>query len=163
MNDDYYIFRAAHQGDNSLLIEFIRSDAELTREHRELIAKLLGGEIQRPPHRQRSIVKQRRRAAIGARARELESEMKQMAAIAQAASEYGCSEKTVKIALQGHRRRERRLAKFRAIMELAKEGDIEWLQRSLTDKINDKRAEVGLKKRWYPPAFFEFVDEEENK
>jgi hypothetical protein len=164
MNEEYYIFRAAHDGDNGPLIEFIRSGAELTAEHRELIAKLLGGEIQRPPHRQKSIVTEMRRKAIAKRVRALEREMKQMAAIAQVMSEFDCSDKTVKIALQRHRKGEEISTEIKKradkILDYAKQPDspqhlLACFTRILYDRINYLKAEVGLKKEWYPPRVFE--------
>jgi hypothetical protein len=103
-DDDYEIFRAAHEGDLAPLIELLRSGAELTADRRALVIKILEGKIKRPNHRKASLKTLKRERAIFNRVHDLEmDDWKSTAAIRQAQEEFKCSESTVRKACRAYR------------------------------------------------------------
>jgi hypothetical protein len=104
MDDEYDIFKAAHEADFAPLIELLRSGAELTADRRALVIKILQGKIKRPNHRQASLKTLKRRSAIFDRVHELEIDgWKSTAAIRQVQEEFKCSESTVRKACRPYR------------------------------------------------------------
>jgi hypothetical protein len=142
--NEYDAVFAAHQGDNEPLIEWLKSDAEITPLLRALIVKVLSGGIRRPKHRPKSMLTRREHQAIANRVRELGG--KQMAAIAQVMSEFKCSQEKVKLALKADRQGRRSVEKFaRWLNEI--NADLKKSKAALTTYTYDD-ATGGKIRRW---------------
>jgi hypothetical protein len=156
---EYETFRAAHEGDFGPLIEFLSSGAEITSECRQLIIKVLRGDIQRPPHRQARITTALRARAIAAYVREREAKVKQMAAIAEAAEEFDCSERTVKNALKLEREAKRRLNDMEVLAKdfarLHGKERTFWLVDRVKRLIDEDSLRYGLRRHWWKPLIWE--------
>jgi hypothetical protein len=165
--NDYIIFRSAHEKNYNPLIELLRSGAELTPRHRDLLAKILEGKITRPAHRKAKTLRDLQRTMdIAKRVRTLEAdECKQIAAIAQAADEFCCSVSTVKTALRNDRAAQDARVFIKTLFSTAKslrlEGNLKsagGLLFDLQDAFSAVYAEAGLK-RWRKPRVWD-ADEE---
>ena len=103
--DPYYMaFRAAHEGDLGPLADLLHSGAELTPDLRNLVVKILRGELRRPNHRQKRLKTLLHQRDIARRVHELERDgWKSTAAVRQVEEEFNCSDKTVRNALREDR------------------------------------------------------------
>lgn len=154
-DDDYDIFKAAHEGDSAPLIELLRSGAELTADRRELVIKILGGKIKRPRHRQASLKTSKRERAIFERVHELEViGWKSTAAIRQTQEEFTCGETTVRNALRRYRGELAQTISFVDRLKSLNERKLKVLECAFSlMEAEDKRA-VGLSHETpddYPP------------
>ena len=164
-DDDYEIFRAAHEGNLAPLIELLRSGAELTPDRRALVIKILEGKLKRPAHRQASVKTLERQHAIARRVHELEREgRKSLSAIVKTAREFGCSEKTVRNALRKESEREKIWARTQKALEQlchrartggAERFRLQQLALEIRLMLEDTYREVGLTP---PPRPFIFTE-----
>jgi hypothetical protein len=95
------LYLSARKGDFTQLIGMLRSGAELSEEVRSLLADILQGKFRKDHHRPaRPIETIERHIAIAYRVRELARDRPTKAAIADAATEFNCKERTVREALR---------------------------------------------------------------
>jgi len=105
LDDPYYkAFLYADEGDAGPLADLLESGAELTPDLRNLLVKILRGELRRPNHRQSSTGTFLRHLGIVQRVHELERDgWKSTAAVRHVQEEFNCSDKTVRNALREER------------------------------------------------------------